>query len=149
MNLTNLKPNAGSTKKSKRLGRGQGSGRGGTSTKGNKGHQARTGYNKPKGHEGGQMPLQKRIPKFGFTNIFRVAYKPINLYILQQLVENKKITSFGIDEYKANGLISKKSERVKILGTGELKSKIEVKAHAFSASANKAILEKGGKAILL
>lgn len=145
MQLHNLKPAKGSIKgKNKRVGRGQGSGRGGTSTHGHKGQQSDSGYNMRRGHEGGQMPLQRRLPKFGFTNLFRKEFHGINLHTLQRLADEKKISSFDIETYIANGLVSK-SQRVKILGSGELKSKVDVKAHAFSATAKTSIEAKGGK----
>ncbi|MBI3502034.1 MAG: 50S ribosomal protein L15 [Bacteroidetes bacterium] len=146
MELHNLKPARGSVRgKNKRLGRGQGSGKGGTSGKGHKGQQSDSGYNKRRGHEGGQMPLQRRLPKFGFTNIFRKEFHGINLETLQRLSEEKKITSFDLETFVSNGLVSKR-KLVKILGKGELKVKLDVKAHAFSASAKAAIEGKGGKA---
>ncbi len=146
MELHNLKPARGSVKgKTRRLGRGQGSGKGGTSTKGHKGQQSDSGYNKRRGHEGGQMPLQRRLPKFGFHNLFRREFHGINLETLQRLADEKKISSFEIETYIKNGLVSK-NKLVKILGKGELKAKVDVKAHAFSASAKSAIEGKGGKA---
>ena len=146
MELHNLKPARGSVKgKTRRLGRGQGSGKGGTSTKGHKGQQSDSGYNKRRGHEGGQMPLQRRLPKFGFHNLFRKEFHGINLETLQRLSDEKKISSFDIETYIKNGLVSK-NKLVKILGKGELKAKVDVKAHAFSASAKSAIEGKGGKA---
>lgn len=145
MELHNLKPARGAVRgKNKRIGRGQGSGRGGTSTRGHKGQQSNSGYNRRRAHEGGQMPLQRRVPKFGFTNIFRTAYHGINIDVLQRLADEKKIKSFDIETFISNGLISK-NKLVKILGRGELKEKLEVKAHAFSASAKSAIESKGGK----
>jgi|ERR1051325_2084450 large subunit ribosomal protein L15 len=145
MELHNLKPARGSVKgKNKRVGRGQGSGRGGTSTHGHKGQQSDSGYNMRRGHEGGQMPLQRRLPKFGFTNIFRKEFHGINLQTIQRLADEKKITSFDIETYRANGLVSK-NKLVKILGKGDLTAKVDVKAHAFSASAKSAIESKGGK----
>jgi large subunit ribosomal protein L15 len=143
MDLSTLKPAAGSVKKNKRLGRGTGSGRGGTSTRGHKGAQSRSGYHSKKGFEGGQMPLQRRVPKFGFKNINRVEYHGINLDVLQNLAENKKITSIDVQVLVANGLASKR-DRVKILGRGEIKTKLDVKAHAFSATAKAAIEAQGG-----
>ena len=143
MNLSSLTPAKGSVKNSKRLGRGTGSGRGGTSTRGHKGAQSRSGYTSKRGFEGGQMPLQRRVPKFGFKNPFRVEYHGINLDTLQKLAEEKKLTSIDPKVLVDNGLAQKK-ERVKILGRGEIKSKLEVKAHAFSASAKEAIEAKGG-----
>ena len=143
MNLSNLKPAEGSVKKNKRLGRGEGSGRGGTSTRGHKGAQSRSGYHAKKGFEGGQMPLQRRVPKFGFINFNRVEYHGINLDVLQGLAEKKKLATIDVETLVQNGLASKK-ERIKILGRGELKMKLDVKAHAFSASAKAAIEAQGG-----
>ena len=145
MNLSNLKPAEGSVRNNKRLGRGTGSGRGGTSTRGHKGAQSRSGYSSKKGFEGGQMPLQRRVPKFGFTNLFRREYHGINLDTLQTLAENKKLTSVDFKTLVENGLAAKK-DRVKILGRGELKVKLDVTVHAFSASAKAAIEEQGGTA---
>ena len=138
MELSNLKPAKGSTKNKKRLGRGQGSGTGGTSTKGHKGQKSRSGYSRKTGFEGGQMPLQRRVPKFGFTNINRKEYKGINISTLQELADARKITDIDVDLLVEAGLARKKS-LVKILGNGELKSKLNVKAHAFSKSAVSAI----------
>jgi large subunit ribosomal protein L15 len=143
MNLSSLTPAKGSVKGRKRLGRGTGSGRGGTSTRGHKGAQSRSGYSSKRGFEGGQMPLQRRLPKFGFKNPFRVEYHGINLDTLQALADTQKISSIDIDVLVKNGLAQKK-ERIKILGRGELKSKLDVKAHAFSAAAKEAIESKGG-----
>lgn len=148
MNLSNLKPAEGSTKNRKRIGRGTGSGRGGTSTRGHKGAGSRSGYSSKVGFEGGQMPLQRRVPKFGFKNINRVEYVGINLDMIQSLVEKHGLTTVDIDALKVHGLISK-SDLVKVLGRGELKAKVEVKAHAFSATASAAIEAKGGSAIKL
>lgn len=149
MNLSNLRPAEGSVKKEKkRLGRGQGSGKGGTSTKGHKGAQSRSGWSAKKGFEGGQMPLQRRVPKFGFKNINRVAYRGINLDALQNLVDTKKVTSIDMEVLVANGLAGK-NDLVKILGRGELKSKLEVKAYSFSASAKTAIEANGGSAVTI
>ncbi|MFT6849469.1 MAG: large subunit ribosomal protein L15 [Sphingobacteriales bacterium] len=145
MDLSNLKPAEGSIKTSKRIGRGQGSGKGGTSTKGHKGAQSRSGYSRKKGFEGGQMPLQRRVPKFGFKNRNRVAYVAVNLDTLQNLADNKKIMSFDHEVFVSNGIASK-TEKVKVLGRGELNAKVEVKAHAFSATAIKAIEAQGGTA---
>ncbi|MGO3654720.1 MAG: 50S ribosomal protein L15, partial [Sphingobacterium sp.] len=138
MNLSNLKPAAGSTKKKKRIGRGQGSGRGGTSTRGHKGAGSRSGHSTKIGFEGGQMPLQRRVPKFGFKNHNRVDYVGINLDVLQSVVDKYNLTTVDFDTLKEHGLVSK-NELIKILGRGELTTKVEVKAHAFSASAQKAI----------
>lgn len=145
MDLSKLKPAEGATKKEKRIGRGQGSGRGGTSTKGHKGQKAQAGYNHKRGFEGGQMPLVRRVPKFGFTNPTRVEYKGINLDALQALVEKHGLKSIDPDTLRANGLIAR-NDLVKILGRGELKGAYDVKAHAFSATAKAAIEAKGGKA---
>lgn len=144
MNLSNLKPAAGSTHHEKRIGRGQGSGHGGTSTRGHKGAQSRSGYSHKLGFEGGQMPLQRRMPKFGFTNIKRVEYKPINLDTLEALAANKNITDINIETLIEAGFISK-NNRVKILGKGEVTKALNVTAHAFSQSAIAAIEAKGGK----
>ena len=134
MQLNKLKPAKGSTKSDKRIGRGQGSGRGGTSTRGHKGAKSRSGYSRKVGFEGGQQPIQRRLPKFGFTNPNRVEYKAINLCVLQQLVSTKGISDFNHDVFVENGLASK-NELVKILSTGELSDKINVVAHRFSTSA--------------
>jgi len=143
MGLHDLTPAAGSVKSEKRIGRGQGSGRGGTSTRGHKGAKSRSGYSKKIGFEGGQMPLQRRVPKFGFKNINRVEYKAINLDSLQMLAETKGITEFNLDTFLANGLISG-TKLVKILGRGELKASVKVEAHHFSAKATSAIEAAGG-----
>ncbi len=143
MDLSNLKPAAGSVKNRKRIGRGQGSGRGGTSTRGHKGAKSRSGYSSKKGFEGGQMPLQRRLPKFGFKNINRVEYSGINLDVIQNLVDKYTLTDINLGILVDKGLVSKR-ELVKILGRGELKSKVNVSAHAFSASAKSAIEAKGG-----
>lgn len=138
MNLSKLKPAEGATHHGKRIGRGQGSGHGGTSTRGHKGQKSRSGYSKKIGFEGGQMPMQRVVPKFGFTNFNRVEYKAINLSTLQALVEEYKIAAIDLDFLLAHGLTSK-NDKVKILGNGELKAKLDVKAHAFSKSAKEAI----------
>lgn len=143
MDLSNLKPAKGSTKAPKRIGRGQGSGRGGTSTKGHKGQKSRSGYKRRIGFEGGQMPLYRRVPKFGFKNLNRVEYRVINLSAIQELIESQDYTSITPEILRKHGLISKNS-LVKVLGDGELKSKLDIKAHAFSKSAVKAIEEAGG-----
>ena len=145
MDLSNLKPAKGSTKTAKRIGRGEGSGRGGTSTKGHKGAQSRSGYSRKAGFEGGQMPLYRRVPKSGFKNINRVEYTAINLSTLQYLVDNKNITTIDIETMRANGLIGK-NDLVKILAKGELTAKIDVKAHAFSEKAIQQIESQGGVA---
>lgn len=143
MNLHNLTPASGSTKNRKRIARGQGSGRGGTSTRGHKGAKSRSGYSRKVGFEGGQMPLQRRVPKFGFKNINRVEYKAINLDIIQSLIDRKKVSEINPTVLQENGLCSK-NELVKILGRGELKGKIDVTAHKFSSSAKAAIEAQGG-----
>lgn len=143
MNLHTLTPAKGSTKNKKRIARGQGSGRGGTSTRGHKGAKSRSGYSKKVGFEGGQMPLQRRVPKFGFKNINRVEYKAINLDIIQSLIERKDVSEITLEVLRDNGLVSR-NELVKILGRGELKTKIDVSAHKFSASAKAAIEAQGG-----
>lgn len=148
MDLSKLKPAEGSVKKEKRIGRGEGSGHGGTSTRGHKGAKSRSGYKSKKGFEGGQMPLQRRVPKFGFTNPNRVEYKGINLDVLQRLSEELKISEFTPEVLFNNGLAAKK-DLVKILGRGELSAKLTVTAHAFSESAKSAIEAKGGEAIKL
>ena len=148
MNLSNLKPAEGSIKHSKRIGRGAGSGKGGTATRGNKGAKARSGYHQKVGFEGGQMPLYRRVPKFGFKNINRVEYVGINIDTLNALAEAKNITDFDVEVLKQNGLISGK-DRIKILGRGELAKAVNVTAHAFSATAKKAIEEKGGVATVI
>ncbi|TXB67333.1 50S ribosomal protein L15 [Vicingus serpentipes] len=145
MDLSNLQPAEGSTKQRKRVGRGQGSGRGGTSTRGHKGAKSRSGYSRKIGFEGGQMPLQRRVPKFGFTNINRVEYKGINLDTIQELVEKTSATEITFELLKDNGLVSR-NDLVKILGRGELKAKLNVTVHAFSASAKAAIEAQGGAA---
>ncbi|WP_178987613.1 50S ribosomal protein L15 [Winogradskyella schleiferi] len=150
MDLSNLKPAEGSVKsQGKRIGRGQGSGKGGTATRGHKGAKSRSGYSKKLGFEGGQMPLQRRVPKFGFTNINRVEYQGINLDTLQQLVDEKKIKdSVDFESLVSMGLAGK-NELVKILGRGELKAKLTVTAHKFTATAKAAIEAAGGEAVTL
>ncbi len=143
MGLNNLTPAAGSVKSEKRIGRGQGSGRGGTSTRGHKGAKSRSGYSKKIGFEGGQMPLQRRVPKYGFKNINRIEYKGINLDSLQMLAETKGIKEFNLETFLSNGLISG-TKLVKILGRGEIKVAINVSAHHFSATAISAIEAAGG-----
>jgi large subunit ribosomal protein L15 len=140
MDLSKLKPASGSTKKTKRIGRGQGSGYGGTSTRGHKGQKSRSGYSKKVGFEGGQMPLQRVVPKSGFKNFNRVEYKAINLDVLQQLAEKRNITTVDFTTLVSAGMVSK-NEKVKILGGGTLDKKLDVKAHAFSKSA-KEVIEK-------
>ncbi len=143
MNLSSLRPAKGSVKDTKRIGRGTGSGKGGTSTRGHKGAQSRSGYSSKRGFEGGQMPLQRRLPKFGFKNPFRISYHGINLDTIQALADLKKLTSIDIKVLVENGLAQKK-EKIKILGRGEVNSKLDVKAHAFSVTAKEAIEAKGG-----
>ncbi len=149
MDLSNLKPAKGSTKTSKRIGRGQGSGKGGTSTRGHKGAKSRSGYSQKIGFEGGQMPLHRRVPKCGFKNVNRVEYRGINLDVLQELFENKNITVIDPEILYANGLVCVKNDLIKILGRGELKAKLEVTAHAFSDTAKKAIEALGGVASII
>lgn len=148
MNLHSLKPNAGSVRNRKRVGRGQGSGRGGTSTRGHKGAKSRSGYKSKRGFEGGQMPLYRRVPKFGFKNFNRVEYKPINLDALQALVDKLSVDTINLEVLMANGLAGK-NDKVKVLGRGELTAKVEVSAHAFSSSAKEAIEKSGGKVVEL
>jgi large subunit ribosomal protein L15 len=148
MDLSSLKPAEGSVKKEKRIGRGQGSGRGGTSTRGHKGAKSRSGYSSKAHFEGGQMPLQRRVPKFGFNNINRVEYKAINLDVLQNLVEKTEEGVVDFAFFKAHGLVSK-NDKVKILGRGELKSVVTVHAHSFSKSAVEAIEKAGGNTVTL
>ncbi|MDN5284066.1 MAG: ribosomal protein [Mucilaginibacter sp.] len=148
MNLSNLKPAEGSTKNRKRIGRGTGSGRGGTSTRGHKGAGSRSGTSTKVGFEGGQMPLQRRVPKVGFKNPNRVEYTGVNLDVLQELVEKFSLKAVDFDTLKEHGLVSR-NDLVKILGRGELKAKLEVKAHAFTATAQKAIEAAGGTIVKL
>jgi large subunit ribosomal protein L15 len=148
MNLSNLKPAEGSTKSRKRIGRGPGSGYGGTSTRGSKGAKSRSGYKKKIGFEGGQMPLQRRLPKFGFKNINRVEYKAINLDVVQAVADAKGLTKVGLNDLAQAGYISSK-HLVKILGNGSLTTKLDVEANAFSKSAVAAIEAVGGNAVKL
>lgn len=148
MDLSNLKPAEGSTKTRKRIGRGPGSGLGGTSTRGHKGAKSRSGYKTKIGFEGGQMPLQRRVPKFGFKNINRVEYKAINLATLQTLAEAQKLEKIDVDTLIAAGFVSSK-HLVKILGNGTLSLKLEVSAHAFSKTAEEAIVAAGGTVVKL
>ena len=143
MNLNNLTPAKGAVKSQRRIGRGQGSGYGGTSTRGHKGAKSRSGYSKKVGFEGGQMPLQRRVPKFGFKNINRVEFKAINLDIIQTLLHNKNVTDITPQVLRENGLVGR-NELVKILGRGELNAKINVTAHKFSSSAKAGIEAQGG-----
>ena len=148
MDLSNLKPAAGATKSSTRIGRGEGSGKGGTSTKGHKGQKSRSGYSKKVGFEGGQMPLQRRVPKFGFKSLNRIEYKAINLETLQELADANKLTKIDQKVLIDAGLVTGK-HLVKILGRGTLTAKLEVEAHAFSKSAEQAITTVGGTAVKL
>jgi large subunit ribosomal protein L15 len=143
MKLNELKPANGSVKQNYRRGRGQGSGGGGTATRGHKGAQSRSGHSSKRGFEGGQMPLQRRLPKFGFKNINRIEHRGINLDSLQQLIDKTKATEITMDLLVQNGM-AHKNDLVKIMGRGELKSKVDIKIHAFTATAKKAIEEKGG-----
>jgi large subunit ribosomal protein L15 len=150
MNLSNLKPAKGSVQtQGKRIGRGQGSGKGGTSTRGHKGAKSRSGYSRKIGFEGGQMPLQRRVPKFGFTNINRKEYQGINLDTIQSLVDNKKIKSKLDFNTIIELRLARKDELVKILGRGELKAKLKISAHKFTANAKAAIEAVGGESIIL
>ncbi len=148
MNLHSLKPAKGSVKDNRRVGRGQGSGGGGTARRGHKGAQSRSGYSRKVGFEGGQMPLQRRLPKFGFTNINRVEYKGINLHVIQTLFEKTNATIIDTELMYKNGLVSKK-DLVKVLATGEITAPVEIKAHAFSKTAVEAIEKAGGKATII
>ena len=146
MNLSNLTPAAGSVKPRKRIGRGSGSGMGGTSTRGHKGQKSRSGYSRKVGFEGGQMPIQRRLPKFGFKNINRVEFKAINLETLQIIAESKNLTKIGLQELREAGYVSK-TALVKVLGKGTLTAKIEVEANGFSKSAEEAIVAAGGSVV--
>lgn len=148
MDLSNLKPAAGSVKTRKRIGRGAGSGLGGTSTRGHKGAKSRSGYSKKIGFEGGQMPLQRRVPKYGFKNINRVEYKAINLDLIQALAEAKQLSKVSVADLIEAGFVAKK-QLVKILGNGALSLKLEVEANAFSKSAIQAIEAQGGTVVKL
>ena len=148
MDLSSLKPACGSTHHEKRIGRGQGSGKGGTSTRGHKGAKSRSGYHMKIGFEGGQMPLQRRVPKFGFKNINRIEFKAINVSMLQELAERDNLTAIDKDLLVKAGLISK-NDLLKVLGDGVLKAKLEVKADAFSQKAKEAIEAAGGSAVVL
>jgi large subunit ribosomal protein L15 len=148
MKLHQLKPAKGATHKEKRIGRGDGSGHGGTSTKGTKGGQSRAGYKRKMAHEGGQMPIQRRVPKRGFNNIHRVEYKVFNLGQIEQLAEKYAITEFSLENLYSNGLISQ-TDRVKILGNGELKGKFSFRVNAVSEKAKAAIEAAGGSVELV
>ena len=149
MSLHNLKPAAGSTKSGKRIARGEGSGKGGTSTRGHKGAKSRSGYSRKIGFEGGQMPLQRRVPKFGFKNINRKEYVGINLDKLQELVDNGRITDTVTMDVLVENRLARKNELVKILGRGELKAKLNITVHKFTATAKAAIEAAGGEAVTL
>lgn len=150
MNLSNLQPAAGSAnKQGKRVGRGQGTGKGGTATRGHKGAKSRSGYSKKIGFEGGQMPLQRRVPKFGFNNVNRKVYKGINIDTLQELVDNNKIKDSVDLDTLIELRLARKNELVKILGRGEIKAKLKVSAHKFTASAKEAIEAAGGETVIL
>ena len=148
MKLHTLKPAEGSVRNNKRLGRGQGTGRGGTATRGHKGAKSRSGYSKKLGFEGGQMPLQRRVPKFGFNNPNKVYFKAINLDTVEKLIAKTGTKAIDIEVLRNNGLVGKK-DQVKILGSGELKTKVDITAHAFSATAKKAIEDIGGTVTIL
>jgi large subunit ribosomal protein L15 len=148
MNLSNLKPAEGSVKKRKRIARGPGSGKGGTATRGHKGQKSRSGYSRKVGFEGGQMPLQRVVPKFGFKNINRVEYKAINIGTLQEIAEKKKLTAIDVQTLVDAGIASKK-DKIKILGGGDLSVKLNVKAHAFSKSAKESIEKLEGTTEIL
>jgi large subunit ribosomal protein L15 len=149
MELNNLKPAKGSVKSGKRIGRGEGSGKGGTATRGHKGQKSRSGYSRKIGFEGGQMPLQRRVPKFGFKNINRKEYQGVNLDVLQQLVEDGKIKdTVTLEILMQNGLVGK-NDLVKILGRGELKAKLNISVHKFTATAKAAIEKAGGEAVTI
>ena len=148
MELHNLKPAEGSTRKEKRIGRGQGSGHGGTSTRGHKGAKSRSGYKSKRSFQGGQMPLQRIVPKFGFKNVNRIEYKGINLSSLQSLAEEHSLTAIDLQVLQEAGFVSK-NDKVKILGNGELTVKLDVKAHAFSKSAKEAIEKLEGTTEIL
>jgi len=148
MKLHNLTPSEGSLGREKRIGRGEGSGHGGTSTRGHKGAQSRSGYSRKIGFEGGQMPLQRRLPKFGFNNINRVEFKPINISTIQALAEKLSVNEITVDTLIEAGLVSK-NDRVKILGNGTLTSKLDVTAHAFSKTAVAQIESQQGKATII
>ncbi len=149
MSLHNLKPASGSTKSGKRIARGEGSGHGGTSTRGHKGAKSRSGYSRKIGFEGGQMPLQRRVPKFGFTNINRKEYVGVNLDTLQNLVDSGKITDTVSLDVLVENRLARKNDLVKVLGRGELKAKLNITVHKFTASAKTAIEAAGGEAVTL
>ncbi|WP_439881338.1 50S ribosomal protein L15 [Pontibacter sp. MBLB2868] len=148
MYLNSLKPAEGSVRNRKRIGRGTGSGRGGTSTRGHKGAKSRSGYSQKSGFEGGQMPLQRRVPKYGFKNINRVEYKAINLDVIQSLADSTNETVFNFDYFKAHGLVQK-NDKIKVLGRGEISKAVEIHAHAFSQTATESIEKAGGKTVAI
>lgn len=149
MDLSNLQPAEGSTKKAKkRIGRGQGSGKGGTATRGHKGAQSRSGYSRKPGFEGGQMPIQRRMPKRGFNNINSKEYYTVNLFRVQALVDEMKLSAFDVEELREKKILPKNKD-IKVLGTGEFTAKVEVKAHAFSKSAQEAIENAGGSIVII
>lgn len=148
VSLSSLKPAQGATHNSKRVGRGPGSGRGGTSTRGHKGAKSRSGYSAKRGFEGGQMPLQRRVPKFGFTPLNRIAYKAVNLDSIQTLIDAHKVDAIDPSVLVAHGLISPK-DKVKVLGRGALTAKVKISAHAFSASAKEAVEKAGGETVVI
>ena len=148
MNLSNLTPAAGSVKTRKRIGRGSGSGLGGTSTRGHKGAKSRSGYSKKIGFEGGQMPIQRRLPKFGFKSLNKIIFKPINLETIEILAQSASLTKIGLDELRQHGFIGK-TDKVKILGNGVLTVKLDIEANAFSKSAEEAIVALGGTVVKL
>ncbi|WP_018675394.1 50S ribosomal protein L15 [Riemerella columbina] len=149
MNLNNIKPASGSTHNSKRIGRGQGSGKGGTSTKGHKGQKSRSGYSMKIGFEGGQMPLQRRLPKFGFNNINRKEYRAINLDVIQNLIDTKNVSGDITKDVLVEYRLASKNDLIKIMGRGELKSAVSISAHKFTKSAEELINKAGGKAVTL
>lgn len=149
MNLNNIKPASGSTHNSKRIGRGQGSGKGGTSTKGHKGQKSRSGYSMKIGFEGGQMPLQRRLPKFGFNNINRKEYRAINLDVIQNLIDTKNVSGDITKDVLVEHRLASKNDLIKIMGRGELKSAVSISAHKFTKSAEELINKAGGKAVTL
>ncbi|MFX1616614.1 50S ribosomal protein L15 [Riemerella anatipestifer] len=149
MNLNNIKPAKGSTHNSKRIGRGQGSGKGGTSTKGHKGQKSRSGYSMKIGFEGGQMPLQRRLPKFGFSNISRKDYRGINLDTIQALIDTKGIKGDITKEVLVENGLASKNDLIKIMGRGELKSAVSISANKFTKSAEELINKAGGKVVTL
>ncbi|MEY4852043.1 MAG: hypothetical protein RIS99_438 [Bacteroidota bacterium] len=147
--LSNLRPAEGSTKSRKRIGRGQGSGRGGTSTRGHKGGQSRSGYSRKPGFEGGQMPLKNRVPKFGFKPLNRVEYAPLNLDMIQSFVESHQTSQINLEFLMEHGFVSNGKTKVKLLGRGEIKAAVQISVHACSESAKAAIEQAGGSVLLI